>query len=247
MDKDLYSSLAHASLAYSCPASAERIEALLARLALPEGVNVIDVGCAKGELLVQLVERYAARGVGLDPLRSFIADARERVRTRVPDADLVLLPVSAARYPKPPEPFDAAFCLGATHVYGPYEEALKGLHALVRPGGRIVVGETYWKAKPAPEYLKALGVSERDARYGEQLVEAAHAHGLRTLESEAITVEEFDAYEDAYRANIEQHAAANPGDADAKAMVERARKWFDLYRQYGRDALGFMLLVFERV
>src|SRR4051812_5425799 len=50
-------------------------------------------------------------------------------------ADLVLEPAS----------FDLALCLGSSHAFGTFEQALTALAALVRLGGKVLIADPYWR------------------------------------------------------------------------------------------------------
>jgi cyclopropane fatty-acyl-phospholipid synthase-like methyltransferase len=246
VDRDRYSLLAHARLRYANPLSPLHHEALLDRLGLGPSSRVVDVGCGQGELLIRLVERFGLHAVGIDASRTFLQAARDAAAARVPDADLQLLLTPVSRWPAEPASFDAAVCLGAVHAYGAFPEALAGLASLVKPGGRIAVGETCWRQPPEPAYLAALGLPGADGDTFESQQADIEDAGLTLLDSHACTTAELDAYETAYRDAILAWCDAHPHDLDAPPMRERALKWWALYDRWGRDTMGFAVHVAAR-
>ena len=140
------------------PTSHEKLERLVSLLRLPEGAAVVDIACGKAEFLVRLVEAYAVRGVGVDLSPFFLAEARERLEARVPDADIAFHEMDGADFsPQRPRSFALASCLGASWVFGGHVGTLRALMGMVEDGGWVVVGEPFWTGEPSEEYLEASG------------------------------------------------------------------------------------------
>jgi SAM-dependent methyltransferase len=212
---------------------------LIEKLELQPGARVLDVGCGKAEMLVRAVERSAANGIGIDPNRSFIEAARRNSRVvlhaaKVQDVELA------------PESFDAALCIGSTHAFEGYRQALGALSALVRRGGTLALGEGYWKQPPAPGYLEVLGGGPDEFTSHEGNVRAGEALGLKLRYATTASDDEWDAYEGPYAASIERFAAEHPDDPERDAMLARARNWYGAYVRWGRSTLGFGVYLFEK-
>ncbi len=166
--------LAHRDHLFLSPLSGAKVDQVLSMLELQPGARVLDVGCGKGEMLVRLAERRGAGGAGVDPNADLLADARARATARVPAADLSFHAVPACDFDAAPESFDAALCVGSTEAYGTYRDTLRGLAAVVRPHGRMLVGERFWRRRPHPDYLTALGLG------ADELLD--HPHNVRAGE-----------------------------------------------------------------
>jgi len=190
-------------------------------------------------MLARAARRYHADCVGIDPNRGFLEEAPRDRRVvlhaaRVQDVDL------------PPESFDAALCIGSTHAFGGFLQALGALSALVLKGGTLALGEGYWKQPPAPGYLEVLGGGPEEFTSHEENMRAGEALGL-TLRAASISSEaEWDAYEELYAQSIERFAAEHPDDPDRDAMLARSRGWYASYRKWGRSTLGFGVYLFEK-
>jgi SAM-dependent methyltransferase len=242
LDQTRYSTLAHAAHVFCSPLAEATVDALLARLALAPGARVLDVGCGKAQMLVRLVERYGAAGVGIDPNGAFLDAARPWAR----DGRLVLHARRVQEVALAPASFDVALCIGSTHALGRYPDALRGLAALVRPGGTLVLGEGYWKQPPAPAYLALLGGTEDEFTTHEGNIRSGEKMGLGLRFAITASDAEWDAYEGLYADSIERFAAAHPQDPDRDAMLARSRAWREGYLKWGRSTLGFGVYAFGR-
>ena len=246
MESGRFSAIAHGELAILNPIGSASLDRMLDLLGLRQGDTVIDFGCGKAEMLLRLIERSNVRAVGVDLNPRFIAAAREAAARRAPGAALTLVEGDATQYAEARGAFDAALAVGATHVFGGLGASLAALGAWVRRGGRILVGEGYWKREPHPDYLAVLGATPDELTDHAGNVAAGTAAGLELLTAVETALDDWDRYEDTYAANVEIFAAENPDDPDRDAMLKRIRRWRDGYLQWGRDTLGFALYLFRK-
>jgi SAM-dependent methyltransferase len=211
-------------------------------LRLTPASRVLDVGCGRAELLIRLLARTGARGVGVDPWAHAIATARASASGRV---DATRLDLRETRYD--PAAFDDAsvdvvVCTGATHALGGLRPALQEIRRILAPGGTALVGEGHWMREPDPEYLTFL-----DARPDELLDHAGNLAAARDagFDVDAIvsTPDDLDRYEDRYAANVERFAVEHPDHPDVDAYLARIRAWRAAYLRWGRTTLGFALYV----
>ena len=238
MDRTRYSTIAHRDHQFCSPLGEQTVDTLLEHLRLAPGTRLLDVGCGKAQMLARAARRYGARCVGIDPNRAFLEQARvenlELHDKRIQDVALAA------------ESFDAALCIGSTHAFGTYKDALLGLERLVRKGGCLAVGEGYWKRPPAPAYLEGLGGTPEEFTSHEENVRAGESLGLKLRFAAASSDAEWDAYEGLYAASIERFAAEHPDDPDREAMLARSRRWYQAYTAWGRSTLGFGVYLFEK-
>ena len=238
MDHTRYSTLAHHDHVFCNPLSDAKVDRLIGLLDLNPGARVIDVGCGKGEMLIRIAERWPAHVTGVDTNASFLDEARARAR-RV-HAERVVFHLGAMKdFDAAPESFDAGLCIGASHAFGTYRDALRGLRRLLRPGGLALVGDGYWRRAPAPEYLALLGATPDEMADHAGNVAAAVEEGFTPLYSCTAGEDDWDHYEGLYARAIERFVAAHPDDPDAEEMRTRIRLWRDGYLKWGRGTLGF--------
>ena len=238
--------LAHRDHLFLSPISGAKVDQVLSMLELEPEARVLDVGCGKGEMLVRLAVRRRARGVGVDPNDDLLAEARARAIARAPQGDLSFHAVSACDFDAPPGSFDAALCVGSTEAYGTYRDSLRALTALVRPHGRMLIGERFWRRRPHPDYLAALGAAADDLLDHPRNVRAGEEAGLVPICTAVATEEEWDHYERLRARALEDYAASHPEDPEAEAIWRQARRRTEAYEHWGRDTLGFGLYVFQR-
>lgn len=233
-------------LPFNAPLREERIAGLLGRLELRDGGRVIDVGCGRGAMLAMLAEQVAVEGLGIDPDEAEIAIAR----TRDPGPGRLTWQCARVADVTLPTDLDAVLCVGATHAFGPPAEALgnalAALRGVLRDGGRLLVGEGYWRREPSAAYLEATGFKAGDLRSHAENAAAGEAAGLRLLHAEKSSREEWDRFESAFLRDAEERHAASPDDAAAAARLAHWRSWNEAYRAWGRETLGFGFYLFER-
>src|SRR5262245_3538036 len=115
MDRMKFTTIAHGDHAVLSPISDEKLNRVVDLLDLPPGARVLDVGCGKGELLLRVVERWDAHGIGVDPNRAFLDVARSHADTRVGPKAIQWLETEMSAATIPPASLDAGMCVGATH------------------------------------------------------------------------------------------------------------------------------------
>lgn len=241
-----FSTIAHRDLAICNPITSQKLDGVLAVMDLPPRARVLDVGCGKAEMLMRLIERFQCASVGVDTNGEFLAEARARAFDRGVSGDLELVETRFQDYEAPGESFDAALCVGATHAVSDLAKTFTALKKLVKPGGRILVGEGYWRKKPDKGYLKLLGAGADDMSDHAGNVAAGIKAGLTYLFSTAANEDDFDSYEGMYNRAMESWCAENPDDPDMEAMRNRIRSWREGYHHWGRETLGFGMYLFRK-
>lgn len=224
----------------------EMLEAAgLAHAAPP--ADVLDIGCGKGEWLVRALSRApGSRGTGIDPNPAFVADAARRAQAAGVADRLTLVTSVFEPLLAPDGAFALAICTGASHAFGTYEQALRGLRRHVREGGAAIVGTGYWRRTPDPEYLAAFGGSADEMTTLEETAALAEANGWRITARHASTLEEWDDYEHGYAARVREWVAAHPEDPDAPQFARRIESWSGAYERWGRDTMGYVTFVLGR-
>ncbi|MFF9011900.1 SAM-dependent methyltransferase [Streptomyces sp. NPDC014870] len=229
------------SLTFHGPLSEARAVRLIQRIADSEPTTVLDIGCGWGELLLRVLEAApGATGVGLDINAEDLARGREVAKERGLDERVAFVEESALGTTR--GPVDAILCLGSSQALCDPEQphdpaaALRELRRLVRPGGRVVLGEGFWERTPTDEELAGMwpGAHTGDHLRLGALVDLAIAEGFRPAWIETGSREEWEEFESGYRHDTELWLAAHPDHplaAETRERVDRQRSsWLNGYR-----------------
>jgi SAM-dependent methyltransferase len=239
--------IGHADHRFCSPLSAEKAARLVELLDLPPGGRVLDIGCGKAALLLDILARYPdATGVGVDLNTAFLDEGEANAQDRGLADRVTLIDEDATLHLANDDGFAAALCLGASHALGDYAGLLATAFAILDPGGLLLVGEGYWRQQPNRSYLAVLGADEEDMSDHAGNAERAIRAGFQVLYTTTANADEWDEYEGLYcRAKL-RWAAANPRDPDAATIAADAQRWHDAYLRWGRQTLGFGYYLLRR-
>lgn len=119
-------------------------EATLSKIAVPDGIRVIDVACGTGIVSRLLAEKIGKSGsiVGIDLNAGMIEVAERSAPSGVEwhQGDVMALPF-------PDHSFDMAFCQQGLQFFPEKVAALQEIRRVLVPGGALIV--TVWSAVPA--------------------------------------------------------------------------------------------------
>jgi 2-polyprenyl-6-hydroxyphenyl methylase/3-demethylubiquinone-9 3-methyltransferase len=97
-----------------------------------EGLQVLDVGCGGG-FLTEEIAKYGLKAVGIDPSAPSLEAARshaEKIGLRIQYLEGI-----GEQLPFPDSTFDIVFCCDVLEHVTDYQEVLKEVHRVLRPGG----------------------------------------------------------------------------------------------------------------
>jgi cyclopropane fatty-acyl-phospholipid synthase-like methyltransferase len=248
LDTNDYTAIAHEGLAFMNPLAEEDVEEMIEALELEPGAHVLDLGCGKAEILLRIVERYQnVRATGLDRSAAILVEARRQAEMRVPESKVVFLEQDVREYAPEPGSFDLVVSTGGVSFRGGVGGTLAVLSGFVAHGGKLLFGEGYWREEPSAEYLVALGAAREELKDYEGTIEAAQDVGLELKRAVTSSIEDWDAYEDAWAQNGERYATKHEGEEGIAGLREWIANGRERYRKLGgREALGFALFLFER-
>ena len=229
------------------PVDDKKLENLYGLLDLKSGARVTDIGCGKGEMLVQLAEKFAIKGVGVDKSPYCIREAKKRKHDRVPRAKLEFLEMDGARYrSQDGELSDLATCIGASWIFGGYKNTLGDLSRMTRPLGFLMVGEPFWRKDPPPEYLDASGLSRDSFSTHYDNADSGESLGLGLVYTLVSSEGDWDRYEALHWYAVNQYALSNPRDPDLEELLARDSRERESYLRYGRETLGWAIYLFRK-
>jgi ubiquinone/menaquinone biosynthesis C-methylase UbiE len=234
---------------FNSPISSEKADRLVQLMQLRPGCHTLDAGCGTGEFLLRIVAYHGASGVGVDQDPRCIAAGQASATTRGLSSRCKFLATNVSEYKAESGTFDLGICIGATHAFGAgdaaYPNAINRLIQLVRPGGYVLIGESYWKQTPAAEYLALLGEPTGIYHSHAENIFFAEQRGLVPLYAVVSSDDEWDNFEWRHHMRIRSEAEANPDDPTVAAKLNRAIVWRDGYLRWGRTTMGFGLYLFR--
>ena len=226
----------------------ERASQLVALARLAERAHVVDLCCGKAELLIRFLEASRGRGLGVDISAHYLAEARVQAERRLPAGGLDLRCADAATFQLEPASFDLACWVGGAARVGSFADVARTLAAAVHPGGKVLIGELYWRREPEPDHIAAFfGTASVFGLLGhEGNAAAASSAGLSLLWEAESTHDEWDSYEADNLQSILRWAEANRQDPRQDQFVARARASDEEYWRWRRDALGFGFYLYRK-
>jgi SAM-dependent methyltransferase len=227
------------------PTSSAKLDELVGLLRLNPGSTVLDIACGKGELLTRLAERYEISGIGVDISPYCVTDAIQKLRERVPGAQIQILNMDGADY-STDQLFDLAMCIGASWVYKGHRGTLSTLKTMTKPEALILVGEPFWLKDPDDAYLAAENLTRDMFGTHCENVLVGEDEGLSPLYTMVSNQDDWDRYETLQWYAAEMHARDNPDDPDVSEILTRVARGRTNYLQWGRDTVGWAMYLFRK-
>ncbi|GHC66646.1 SAM-dependent methyltransferase [Streptomyces flavofungini] len=241
-------------LTFHGPLSEARADRIVRRAAEPllraSGGTVLDLGSGWGEVLLRVLEAApGSTGVGVDLNGADLERGRASARARGLGGRVAFVEESATDTARGPA--DVVLCLGSAHALCPADapppytaDALRALRRLVAPGGRVVLGESFWQRPPTDTELAAMWpeASPDELLHLGDLTDAAVAAGFRPLWVETASAAEWEEFEAGYLADTEEWLASHPGHPEAAALRERADRHRATFLRGYRQVLGLAYL-----
>jgi SAM-dependent methyltransferase len=227
--RDGLRALAHSRLSFNAPLSEERAAGIVRALALAPGRHALDLGCGWGELLLRVVAAHpAATGTGVDLDRSALDRARHAASARGLQERVEFVEDDATTFQ---DHGDVVLCVGSSHAWGGATPALRALRERAECGSAVLFGDGFWERAPGAEARRLFG----ELPVFDGLLSVARAAGFAIEAADRSTLDEWDAFEAAWRAGLE-------GSDDPEARLLALTRELE-YRDGYRGILGFAWLV----
>lgn len=142
---------------------------------------------------------------------------------------------------------DVVICVGSDHAYGQRQDAaLKALHDVVRPGGRLLFGTGFWERPPTEAEAESIGMRPTSLHDLDGLVDLTIAAGYRPLFIQTANRDEWEQFEAGYLADWETWLVQYGDHPTAGGVREQADKHRNEWLHGWRNVLGFAHLTLGR-
>lgn len=225
------------------PSSPEKVLAFGRRLRLQPGEHVIDYGCGYAEPLVLLAEAFGIRGVGIEKRPKACARARAKVAARGLSDRLEIVCGDGAAFDAPAGGFDVALVLGASFIWGGFRPTLEAVRAVIKPDGRVGIGEPYWLHDNPPA---AYATAEPHFHHEHELLAMARETGYELAGIVRASVDDWDRYESDNWDGLLRWLRANPTHPERQAVIDHLLETQVEYVRYVRGSLGWAMYALER-
>lgn len=145
---DFYKLWLDDTMSYSCgyfqnesdtleQAQAGKVDYILKKLNLEEGMYLLDIGCGWGFLLIEAAKRYGAHGLGITLSNEQYKEFQHRIEEEHLEHLLEVKLMDYRELPKSGQTFDRVVSVGMVeHVgRGKYEEFMGCVKSVLKPGG----------------------------------------------------------------------------------------------------------------
>jgi SAM-dependent methyltransferase len=220
------------------PTSPQKILRLGELMRLDSSSRVLDVACGRGGPALVLAEAFGCTVVGVERAPEFVQVARDRVAQAGLTGRVQVLEEDARRFPLEPESFDAALCLGASFIWEGLRPTVAALSPAVRRGGRLAVGEPFWRSWPLASPAADEGFTGLS-----ETVDRFESDELRLVGLIASSEDDWDEYESLHWRALEEWLGANERDPDAADIRRQHVDARHRYLNSGRERLGWAIFV----
>ncbi|WP_241253710.1 class I SAM-dependent methyltransferase [Streptomyces sp. W1SF4] len=242
MSREQISEIAHARHPIKSPLDDDAVGRLLEH-GLPRGdERVLDLGCGTAEWLLRaLAARPHLHAEGVDVSEAALTQARRAASGLGVGERLVLHQEDAADFVSS-QPFDLVISVGATHAFGGLLPTLAAARGHLAPGGRVLIGESFWDRPPSPAAVEMFGDLDTLATTVDRVV----ADGWTPVHGHVSTRGELDAYEWACWGSLAAWALDHPTDPAAAHVLATADTHRSQWLHGYRESFGFLCLVLRQ-
>jgi protein-L-isoaspartate O-methyltransferase len=231
-------SISHRYMGILNPSTPEKIIKLGKQLKLEKGNRVIDFGSGCAEPLILWAEEFGITGIGIDISEDFCDRAREKLATRGLSDQIEIVCSPAADYVFEEEAFDAATCIGATFVFGGYQQTIQAMKRAIHQNGRLGIGETHWLSTQIhPEYAQKQTTTHTEV----ELTQFTRDGGFELECIIRASYDDWDRYMSDCWYGLIRWLEENPTHPDYEQVFKHFRTEQDDYLQFQCQYIGWAM------
>ena len=124
--------------------SLNQIIDLVESLNLPvETTRVLDLGCGKGAVLVNLAFKFGFKVTGIDASNDFLEEAKRKADEYHVAEKCDFRLGDIREFIKKPSDYDMVILASLGGIFGPFDECVGKLRQTIRPGGYMIIDDGY--------------------------------------------------------------------------------------------------------
>ena len=234
----------HSGLPWEGPGDTESTTGAFSMLpALPEKLNILDIGCGPGMQTLDLLTLSNASIVAVDFHQPFLYQLRERARQEcvINRVNMVKANMSSLCFKE--ASFDLIWAEGSAYIMG-FENAFHVWKPLLKGTGYLAVTELSWiKPNPPQEVLRFFTEEYPEMQDVDGNLQIIQRAGYQTIEHFILPKSSW--WDNYYKPIIDKLPALTEKyrhDPEALAMVELHEKEIDIYRRYS-DYYGYVFYI----
>jgi ubiquinone/menaquinone biosynthesis C-methylase UbiE len=120
---------------------------VVGELDLPVKTTVLDLGCGKGAMAVQLAEKYGFSITGIDAMPEFLKVARQKAAEYQVSRLCGFMEQDILKYAVASHDFDLVILASLGGIFGSIRDTVAQLRRQVRSGGYMIIDDGYLKNK----------------------------------------------------------------------------------------------------
>jgi len=222
------------------PFTAEKILTIGEYLGLKEDSLVIDFGSGNAEVLALWGKYLGISGIGIDIREHACNRARKKLEEMGFGSRIQIECKDASKYEFEKHSYDVAACIGASFIWGGYQNTIRSMKEAVKPGGKLAIGEPYWISDHTPEeYVK----SEPNVHTEMELFNITREEGFDIMFMVRSSHDDWDSYEALNWYGLVKWIDENPKHPERQEVIDHLHKSQEEYFRYGRQYLGWAVFI----
>ena len=186
----------------------DMIKLIKKHMPISEATKILDVACGKGAVAVNVAENLGVNVYGFDLLLDFIEYARQKAKELNVNSLCHFAAADANEIVNTEVDYDCVIFGAAGNILGSPQETLSKLRKTVKPGGFILIDESYLPDASGGEEIK---YKNYEYLTREQWMRLFQDNGLKLVEEITHTEEyNFDSDNKAIAARAEELSAKHP-------------------------------------
>ncbi len=211
--------------------------------------RVLDMGCGKGGFSFLLAENFLAECLGVDLSPGEIRQALARKKDVLSGEHVEFVFGDGREHAKSlaaeGRKFDLVMCIGATFIFGTFEDTIRSLAPCLADGGVMAIGEAVLNDVEGAEDFQKEVAGEIALLKDHEIFHVIEENGYDLTYMIEASLPDWDRYESLQWLALYRNLADHPGDKTARAFWERKHKDKAVFIAKERKYLGWKIFVLQ--